>query len=57
MLNPTDYELDLPTSPEEIKKEIYRKTNKGWVTANLSPLSAWVKDVTRIDLLRKLQFD
>lgn len=48
MLNPTDYELDLPVSAEEIKKELYRKTLKGWVTASLSPRSAWVTSITKI---------
>lgn len=48
MLTPTDYELDLPITSEEIKKELYKQANKGWVTASLSPKSAWVKDATKI---------
>lgn len=47
-VKPTDYELDLPISSEEISSELHKKTKKGWVTANLSPQSAWVKEITKI---------
>ena len=46
-MKPTDYELDLPSSPEEILKEL-NINGHTWATVSLAPHSAWVKNPLKV---------
>lgn len=45
---PTDYDLDLPISQEEIKAELGQTKNHQWATMSLTPHSSWVSNLQKI---------
>lgn len=48
LISPSDYDLDLPISQEEIEEELSKKGNDQWATMSLTSHSTWVSSLQRI---------